>query len=211
MGGLLALVASLSFSQAASADVGAACTVTGSATADVGWSANKDTYNFGPNGLNIVCVGGGTVGGAPHKGAATITSGSTGHFDNITCGTGSAADGTPSTTTVIGVPGADDTVLDGILANADLSYQLTFAAGQGVLNWADQGGVDTPALGNPNANTAIDPTSKKPVGGGYINISPFNPVVNPGQPFYFPGPTPGSGLCTHGFNVAGALVGVLGA
>jgi hypothetical protein len=102
-------------------------------------------------------------------------------------------------------------VLNGILAGADLSYNISFAGGNGVLTWEDLVGDADHLVPNPRTTQ----TATKPVGGGPINIAPWNSVTHPGAPFYFPGdplgtaPAPATGKCTAGFEVHGVLSGVL--
>ena len=204
MSALLGSIAAMAFAvpaQAATAE--AVCTIEGSATANVQWVGNgtTSTYSFGPTGLGISCVfavaGPGKV---PEAGVATVTALSAGSFDNIVCGTGTAADPQPTVTQVAATPKAQ-----GLLLNADLGYHIVFAGGEGALTWGDNA-----SPGVPDANTA--PSSTAPVGGGFINISPWRGAGHPlgSQGGIFPGdPVSEGGLCTNGFNVEGVVSGTL--
>jgi hypothetical protein len=91
-----------------------------------------------------------------------------------------------------------------IFGDADLGYSIVFAGGQGTLVWSQSGAVTLPATPTPNTGGgAPGPAGWKPVGGGYINISPLLPI----QGGTFPGPSPGTAgtQCTNGFNVAGVV------
>ena len=211
MSALLGSIAAMAFAvpaQAATAE--AACTIEGSATANVLWQDNgpTSTYSFGPTGLGIDCVfvvgpGKNTeLGPDPEAGIAEVTGGSSGSFDNIVCGTGTAADPQPTVTAVTTTPDSPDAEFK--LLNADLGYHIAFVAGEGALTWGDNA-----SPGVPDANTAASQTA--PVGGGVINISPWRPPDSPVNPQtgIFPGDPP-DGLCTNGFNVEGVVDGTLG-
>ena len=187
----------------------ASCTIEGSATASVQWQDLSGTFSFGPTGLGIDCVftskkaipGPGDGPGSVEAGVAEVVAGSAGSFDNIVCGTGTAADDNPTVTSVTTTP--DSPNAENSLLAADLGYHIAFVAGEGALTWGDNA---TP--GNPDPNTSLSPTA--PVGGGVINISPWRGADHPlgSQGGTFPG-TPPNGECTNGFNVEGAVVGDL--
>ena len=181
-----------------------ACTIEGSATASVLWLGGGGTFSFGPTGLGIDCffVTGKSAGGF-EAGVAELVLGSQGSFDNILCGTGTAADDNPTVTSVTTTP--DSPKSESVLLNADLGYHITFVGFQGFLTW---GANATP--GNPRPNTGG--SSTEPVGFGVINISPWR---GPGHPLgsqggTYPG-TPPFGECTNGFNVEGDVDGSISA
>lgn len=222
---LLGSLATAAFAAPAHADVNgwemaSVCTIEGSATADVDYMENRDAYNFGPTGLGIDCVYVGsdvtdvnwhgihkaipkTV--TPIAGLAEINATSAGNFHNLLCGTGTAADQDPtvvSVTTLIDDPRAEQTFLD-----LDLGYHIGFVAMQGVLTW-DHDSDEANGGDRHDPNTV--PTRTQPVGGGYVNISPWR---GPGHPLgnqggTFPGEPP-NGSCTNGFNVLGVVAGVV--
>ena len=182
------------------------CTIEGSATANVLWQGGGGTFSFGPTGLGIDCVfafkkkifvGDGPAG--LEVGVAEVVGGSAGSFDNIVCGTGTAADDNPTVTSVTTTPDSPDA--ESSLLNADLGYHIAFVGGEGALTWGDNA-----APGVPDVNTA--PSLVAPIGGGFINISPWR---GPGHPLgsqggTFPG-SPPDGQCTNGFNVEGVVGG----
>ena len=190
--------------QAATAE--ASCTIEGSATASVQWQGGGGEYSFGPTGLGIDCVFAVAGDGkAPEAGLAAVTALSAGSFDNIVCGTGTAADDNPTVTDVQMIePTPPSPNADAKLRAADLGYHIAFVAGEGALTWGDNA-----SPGVPDVNTTASQTA--PVGGGVINISPWrrpDSPVNP-QTGIFPGDPP-DGLCTNGFNVEGVVDGTLG-
>ena len=210
---LLGLIAAMALAVPVQAKIShkktASCTIEGSATASVQWQDLGGTFSFGPTGLGIDCVftsrktipgpGDGPV--TVEAGIAEVVGGSAGSFDNIVCGTGTAADDNPTVSSVTTTP--DSPTAEDALLNADLGYHIVFAAGVGKLNWGDNA---TP--GNPDPNTALSATA--PLGGGFINISPWRGAGHPlgSQGGTFPG-NPPDGECTNGFNVEGAVVGDL--
>ena len=184
------------------------CTIEGSATASVAWQDLGGTFSFGPTGLGIDCVmpikkkfvpGDGP--GGVEVAIAEVVAGSAGSFDNIVCGTGTAADDNPTVTSVTTTP--DSPNAENALLAADLGFHIAFVAGEGALTWGDNA---TP--GNPDANTT--PSATAPIGGGVINISPWRGAGHPlgSQGGTFPG-SPPDGECTNGFNVEGAVDGTL--
>lgn len=205
---LLAALALATPAHATSAEV--SCTIEGSAAADVRWvGAPIDPgYTFGPPGLRLDCVfvkektnGGSNV----EAGVAEVVGGSAGQFDSEICGTGTAADADPSITSAPTTP--DSPNFEATLLAADLGYNLVFVGFEGVLTWDWDAAESTggSVVHFPN----VVPTPTQPVGGGFINISPWR---GPGHPLgsqggIFPG-SPLLGLCTNGFNVEGVVTGV---
>ena len=211
MSALVGSIAALALAVPAQAQIKheaeASCTIEGSATASVAWQDLGGTFSFGPTGLGIDCVfvkkkkinlGVPSV----EAGVAEVVGGSAGSFDNIVCGTGTAADDNPTVTSVTTTP--DSPNAEAALLGADLGFHIAFVAGEGALTWGDNA---TP--GNPDANTT--PSQTAPIGGGVINISPWRGAGHPlgDQGGTFPG-SPPDGECTNGFNVEGAVSGTLG-
>ena len=184
----------------------AVCTVEGGATASVAWQDLSGTFSFGPTGLGISCVFSKQkkdtkVVTAAEVGVADVVALSAGSFDNIVCGTGTAADDNPTVTSVTTTP--DSPNAEAALLGADLGFHIAFVGGEGALTWGDNA---TPGV--PDVNTA--PSLTAPVGGGFINISPWRGAGHPlgDQGGTFPG-SPPDGECTNGFNVEGVVEGVL--
>lgn len=186
-------------------DVG--CMIFGSATADVKWGPNTGTYSFGPTGLGIDCIvaggGEGTQGPAASAGLVEVLLGSTGSFDNVTCGTGAAADPDPIVTSAWTIPHSD--YIERVLLESDFGYKIVFTDQQGVLTWED-------TLGFPSMipSPRLQPTDTAPVGGGYVNIYPWHGAGHPlgDQGGTYPG-NPPNGSCTNGFNVEGVVSATL--
>ena len=214
MSALLGSIAAMALAVPAQAQIKAghhwhaSCTIEGSATASVAWQDLGGTFSFGPTGLGIDCifhkkkkvrVGDGPT--AVETGIAEVVGGSQGSFDNIVCGTGTAADDNPTVSSVTTTPDSPNS--EAALLGADLGYHIAFVAGEGALTWGDNA---TPGV--PDVNTTASPTA--PIGGGVINISPWRGAGHPlgSQGGTFPG-SPPDGQCTNGFNVEGAVHGTL--
>jgi hypothetical protein len=170
---------------------GAACVVTGGATAHVKWTGGSGGFTF--NNLVIVCAGAGVAG--PMADVATISTRSTGIFHNLACGTGDAGSGASGGTTTINsvtsqLPSAVENVVDppdssgqpelvDIFKHTNLDYAIDFAGGQGVLTWSTAGDTQLPGVSTPNLPSGPNPWTGTgtfiPAGGGYINISPVRP------------------------------------
>lgn len=212
----LAGLAAAAFAASASASNAktGVCTIQGNATANVNWASNTGTYNFGPKGLGITClVARVRVEGGEATEAVTIaqvSASSAGGFDNIVCGTGTAADNNPLVSSVTTFP--DDPEVETAILNADWGYNVVFLAFQGLLTWdhdSDEanGGQE---INSPNS----DLSETQPIGGGYVNLVPWHDDQAPGEELFndpdgtFPGnPT---GQCTNGFNVTAVVSATLG-
>ena len=133
-------------------------------------------------------------------GVAEIVGGSAGSFDNIICGTGWMADDNPTFTSVVTTPNSPAT--ENRFLATDFGYHVVLTGGQGTLTWGDNA---TP--GNPDPNTSL---SGVPVGGGYIELTPWRGPLHPlgDQGGTFPGTFP-NGQCTNGFNVEGVVAGTI--
>jgi hypothetical protein len=218
LGSLVGALGVLAFATSAQAagvtQAAAGCAITGHANADVQWlDGAQGTYGF--TSLTIACAGQYVTNDTARYGAcslptspncaspvvATLNVNSNGKFTNIACGTGTAGDAAPVQAVL---PGAIDPGGRGsaILADVDLGYQIDFAAGKGAFVWSAGGDPGSPQNVSPNASAGrrvAAPNKLIPLGGGAININPDSsfPVTTT--------PTVPGALCTHGFDVQGAV------
>lgn len=149
-----------------------------SATVPIVGTPTGNTYTF--NSLTFTCAG--SLNGTTD--VYTLSASSGGTFQNTVCGTGSAS----STSATVGPWSGQTSGKSGNGISADLSYLITFAGGQGVLDWRN---ADTTL---PDVHTATDPNTGLQVGGP-VNI----------QPDYSGGVPMDGKTCTFGFTVQGAL------
>jgi hypothetical protein len=115
----------------------------------------EGTYSF--TGTDVTCAG--VFGGQVITPLDDITLTSNGHYDNIVCGTGFAADPNGSGTT-LAAPAKG-------LSVSNVGYEISFVAGVGPLR-----------IGPPNVRTAPphlgDPITGNYRGGGVVAITPQN-------------------------------------